>query len=500
MNPAANNSEAITPSAAPRARRWSGAVAALILAGLAAGAALVQAADVDRTQQPKVAEAPPLKLPKVQTQTLPNGLELAVVEMHEVPVVDVTLILSAGASRDPEDLPGLATFVANMLDEGAGGRDALGLADEIAFLGATLSSAAGAEHATVRLHSLKRRLDAALGLMADVVLRPAFADSEIVRQRELRSNALLQLRDQPTSMAPIAFDAIVFGSAHPYGRPSGGTEESTARLDRARVTGFYEKFYRPNVARLLIVGDITPAEAKKLVTARFGEWAKAEVPALPVAQPPAPGPRTFYLVDKPGAAQSVIRMGHPGVARSTPDYHALQVLNTILGGSFTSRLNMNLRETRGYTYGAGSRFDMRRLAGPFLATASVVTDKTDSSLVEFFKELRAIRDQPVPATELEKAKSYLILGLPGEFETTSGAAGQYLDLLAHDLPLDTYDTLIPGIRKVTAADVQRVAKTYIDPDHLAVVIVGDRKAIESGVAGLAEGPVVIRDLWGKPLP
>jgi zinc protease len=478
-----------------------GAIAvALLVATVVSGARDAGAAAVDRTKAPPSPEAPALKLPKVQSQTLANGLELYVVEMHEVPVVDVTLILGAGAVRDPGDLPGLATFVANMLDEGAGGRDALGLADEVAFLGASLSSAAGAEHATVRLHALKRRLEPALGLMADVVLRPAFADSEITRQRELRSNALLQLRDQPTAMAPIAFDAIVFGAAHPYGRPIGGTEESTALLDRARVTGFYQQYYRPNASKMLVVGDITPAEAKKLVTARFGEWAKGDVSPLPEAKAPAPGPRTFYIVDKPGAAQSVIRMGHPGVARSTPDYHALQVLNTILGGSFTSRLNNNLRETKGYTYGAGSRFDMRRMAGPFFATASVVSDKTDSSLVEFFKEIRTIRDHPVPAVELEKAKAYLALGLPGEFETTSGAAGQYLDLLAHNLPLDTYDTSIPGIRKVTAADVQRAAKTYIDPDHLAVIIVGDRKIIEAGVAGLSEGPVVVRDLWGKPLP
>jgi predicted Zn-dependent peptidase len=350
------------------------------------------------------------------------------------------------------------------------------------------------------LHALRSRLEPALDLMADVVLRPAFADSEITRQRELRANALLQLRDQPTQVAPIAFDMIVFGEAHPYGRPMGGTEESTARLERSHIADFYGTHYRPNNARLLVVGDITPSDAKKLVTARFGSWARQEVPALPVTEAPASGPRTFYLVDKPGAAQSVIRMGHLGVARSTPDYYALQVLNTILGGSFTSRLNANLRETRGYTYGAGSRFDMRRLPGPFLATASVVTDKTDSSLVEFFKELRAIRSSAVPAAELDKAKSYLTLGFPGEFETTSGASGQFLDLLAHDLPLDTYDRYIAGIRAVTAADVQRVAQKYIDPDRLAVVIVGDRKVIEDGVRALGEGPVAVRDLWGKPLP
>ena len=251
---------------------------------------------------------------------------------------------------------------------------------------------------------------------------------------------------------------------------------------------------------MLVVGDVTLAEARELVEARFGSWKAAEVPAPPQAQAPAPGKRTFYLVDKPGAAQSVVIIGHVGVPRSTPDYFALRVLNTILGGSFTSRLNQNLRETHGYTYGARSSYDMYRLAGPFRAGASVVTAKTDSSLIEFFKELRAIRDGQVPAVELEKAKAFIVLGLPGEFETTQGTAGAFLDLMANDLPLDYYRGFTAQLEAITAEDVQKAAQRTIDPDHFAVVVVGDRKEIESGIKALNEGEIVIRDLWGQPVP
>jgi len=472
------------------------AVAGVLLA-LSAGLALAAGGALDRSKPPALPAPKPLKLPAVQVQTLPNGLQLAVVEMHEVPVVDVTLLVRAGAVRDPQDQPGLATFVANMLDEGAGRRSALEISEEADFLGAELNTGAGLENASVRLHCAKARLTQALDLMADVALRPAFPDSEVTRQRELRKNAILQLRDQPTAMAPLAFNAIVFGAAHPYGRPSGGNDASTAALDREKVAGFYDRYYRPENAKLLVVGDVTPAEARQLVEARFGAWGKGSVPPPPVAQPPAPAARTFYIVDKPAAAQSVIRIGHVGVPRSTPDYYALRVLNTILGGSFTSRLNQNLRETHGYTYGARSSFDMQRLAGPFQAGASVQTAKTDSALIEFFKELRGIRDVPVPAAELAKAKAYIALGMPGEFETTQGATGMFLDLLGNDLPLDTYASFIPRVNAVTAADVQRVARQHIRPDEFAVVVVGDRSQIEAPIQALKEGPAELRDLWGQ---
>jgi zinc protease len=473
----------------------AGLAAAAVPAPAAAPAAAVGGA-LDRSKPPTLAEPKPLRLPAVQVQTLPNGLQLAVVEKHRVPVVDVTLLVRAGAARDPQDMPGLATFTANMLDEGAGRRGALEIAEEVDFLGAMLSANAGLENATVRLHCTKARLAQALDLMADVALRPAFADSEVARQRELRKNAILQLRDQPTAMAPLAFSAIVYGP-HPYGHPPQGNDASTAALDRDKVVRFYQTYYHPENAKILVVGDVTPAEARKLVEARFGTWVKGDVPAPPVGETPAPAPRTFYVVDKPGAPQSVILIGHVGVPRSTPDYYAGRVMNTILGGSFTSRLNQNLRETHGYTYGARSAFDMYRMAGPFRATASVQTAKTDSALIEFFKELRRIRDERVPATELAKAKAYIALGLPAEFETTQGAAGMFLDLLGNDLPLDTYDTFIAKVNAVTAEDVQRVAQRCVRPDDFAVVVVGDRSQIESPIQALKEGPIELRDLWGQ---
>jgi predicted Zn-dependent peptidase len=468
--------------------------------GVVLAVLLVQGVGVDRTKPPTLPPPPALKLPAVRTATLPNGLQLAVVEIHKVPVVDVSLVLDAGAVRDPANLPGLATFTATMLQQGAGRRTALDIADETAFLGAQLQSAAGYDVATVSLHVPKRRLTAALDLLSDVVLRPAFPDSEVTRQRELRRTQLLQQRDEPVAVANVAFPAIVYGAAHPYGRPPSGNDSAVTGLSRDRVIEFYGAFYRPNTARLLVVGDVTLEEARQLVTARFGEWARRDAPAAPSAVAPEPTPRAIYLIDKPGAAQSVVRIGHVGPARDTPDYFALQVLNTILGGAFTSRLNQNLRETHGYTYGAGSAFALRRAGGPFVAQASVVTAKTDSSLIEFMKELRRIRDEAVPAAELEKAKQYIVLGLPGDFETTAGAAFRFRDLLIYGLPFDYYGGYIDRINAVTAADVQRVARRYIDPDRFDIVIVGDRSQIEAGIRALNEGPIVYRDLWGQAIP
>jgi predicted Zn-dependent peptidase len=350
------------------------------------------------------------------------------------------------------------------------------------------------------VHVPRRRLEAALDLLADVVLRPTFPDSEITRQRELRAAQLVQQRDEPVAVANVAFPAIVYGPGHPYGHSLNGTDAAAGALVRDRVTAFYRTYYRPNAARVLVVGDITLADARRLIGARLGAWPAGEAPAFPSAPPPAPALRAVYLIDRPGAAQSVIRIGHVGPPRSTPDWYALEVLNTILGGAFTSRLNQNLRETHSYTYGAFSQFVPRRLTGAFVALASVVTAKTDSSLIEFLKELRRIRDEPVPAAELAKAKAYLTLGLPGEFETTAGAAARLRELLAYSLPLDYYDRYVDHIAAVTGEDVQRVARQYIDPEHFDIVVVGDKSQIEAGLTALHEGAVLYRNLWGQALP
>jgi predicted Zn-dependent peptidase len=282
-----------------------------------------------------------------------------------------------------------------------------------------------------------------------------------------------------------------------------GTESTNSAMTPADLRSFHASHYQPQNATLLVVGDVRPDDVERRARDLVGGWARGNVP--PVASTSASGAKgtTVVLVDKPGAAQSSFRVGGIGAPRSTSDYFALQVMNTVLGGSFTSRLMQNLRETHGYTYGAGSGFGLRRSAGPFISSGEIVTAKTDSALIEFVKELRAIRDT-VPQDELAKAKRYLQLGLPASFETTGGIAGEFLPLLTYGIPLDFYATAVQQYGAVTQADVQRVARQYIDPDRLTIVIVGDRKTIEPGIRALKPGEIIIRDtrdvLGAPPTP
>jgi predicted Zn-dependent peptidase len=453
----------------------------------------------DRNKPPELPPPADLKLPPVQLTKLPNGLTIRVVEMHEVPLVQVTLRVKGGARLDG-DLPGLTTFTAGLLDEGAGSRDAFGIAAEAAYLGANLNSAADWDHSYVSLSTPRRTLGAALDLMADVALRPNFKSADIARERDLRLAQIVQQRDQPNGMATLAFGAIVFPTGHPYHRPLNGDSAATARLDSATVRGFYARTFRPDQSELVITGDITLPEARTEITRRFGGWIQNRMMPPRAPTPPAvrpPSRRAVFLVGKPGAAQSVIMIGAPGVARTSPDFPAIEVMNTILGGSFSSRLNQNLRETRGYSYGAGSQFVYRPVPGPFVARSAVRTDVTDSSLVEFFKELNGIRDSAVSPAELTRARSYIALGLPGDFETTGQMGNQIGELLTFGLPPTYFDTYVRRVMAVTAADVQRVARTYFDPAKVDVVVVGDIARIRPGIEALDLGPVTVRDLEGR---
>ncbi|HEU4698900.1 MAG TPA: pitrilysin family protein [Gemmatimonadales bacterium] len=450
---------------------------------------------------PTLGAPPTLHLPRTQTATLANGLKLYVVPMHEVPLVQV-LLRTRGGGREDQRRPGLASFTANMLDEGADTLDAFGIAAQAEYLGAQLSTGADWDHMFVSLKAPKRNLAPALALMGAVALRPTFRASEIARQRDLRLAGILQQRDQPAAVASLAFNALVFPAGHPYHAPLGGDSAATAALDSAMVRDFYRREFVPAGADLIVTGDITLAEARALAQRYLGAWTARAVEKgrgqSAAADTTAPvRPTTVYLVDKPGAAQSVIMIGAPGVERTTPDYAAIEVMNTILGGSFSSRLNQTLRETKGYTYGAGSGFAWRPLPGPFLARAAVRTDVTDSSLVEFFRELRGIRDSLVAPGELERAKNYLALGLGGDFETTSQMAVRLADLVDFDLPLNYYDSYVQRILAVTREDVQRVAQRYVRPDQVSVVVVGDVAKIRPGIEALKLGPVSLRDMQGN---
>lgn len=469
-----------------------------VLALLAVQSIATAQGALDRSKPPELGPPPRVSLPPIITRQLPNGLKLLIVEQHELPLADFVLLIGSGTTADPAGKPGIANLTSAMLREGTTTRKSLEIADQIAFLGISLSPSSSWESSTLSLHTPTAQLDSSLALFADVALHPSFPANEFERIRKNRLTELLQLRDQGPAIANIAFPAIVYGSVHPYGAPALGTEASVKSLTSADLQSYYQTNFRPNNATLIIVGDVNPVQIEQRINSLFGGWQRGDVPALNYSEPPKSTTTTIYLIDKPGAAQSSFRIGAVGVPRSTKDYFALTVMNTILGGSFSSRLMQNLRETRGYTYGASSRFDMRRAAGPFVASAEIVAAKSDSALLEFMKELNAIR-QSAPASELSRAKRYLQLQQPGNFETTQDIAFQMLPVALYGLPLDYYNNYVQNIEAVTEADVVRVAQQYINPGSLAVVIVGDRKNIEQGLKATNVGAVVIRDMSGQPI-
>jgi predicted Zn-dependent peptidase len=455
-------------------------------------------AAVDITKPPELGPPPALDLPPIVTRKLDNGLSLMIVEQHDLPVADFIMLVRTGGEADPSRLGGLASLTADMLDEGTTTRNALQIADQTAFLGTDLSTSSGWDRSVISLHTTTAQMDSALALFGDVVLHPAFPKADLVRVRKARLTSLLQLEDYAPAIADRVFDRVVFGDRNPYGHPLTGTRETVTRIARSDIARFYSTYYRPNNATLIVVGDVQPDDVERRARALFGRWEQREIPATRYGPVPPERSRTIYLVDKPAAAQSSFRIGGVGVARSTPDYFAGEVMNTILGGSFTSRLNQNLRETHGFTYGAFSSFAMRREPGPFTAEAEIVAAKTDSALLQFLAELKSIRDT-VPETELTRAKQLLQLQLPGDFETTRSIASRLVPVAIYDLPLDFYNQYVGRIGAISQSDVLRVARQQIAPDSLDIVIVGDSKLVEPGLKALGIAPIERLTLEGAPL-
>lgn len=482
-------------------RRAAGVAATMsLLSAFALSIAKAQpAADpsvVDRSAPPLLGPPPSLELPPIQRFRLANGLEVLLLEKHQVPIVQVNLVVRSGSVSDPTDRTGLAGFVAEMLDEGAGERDALELADAIAFLGAELESWSAFHAMGLDLSVPVRRLEEALGLMADVALRPRFAAEELERLRIEKLTGLLQSRDEPREIAAVLFGRTLFGAGHPYGESE--DEAGLRAISVADLQAFHRAHYRPGNASLIVVGDVTAAAARPLLEASFGgfQGAAPETPEVETADQ-VEG-RTIYLVDKPGAAQSEIRIGRIGAARQSPDYFSLVVMNTVLGGSFTSRLNSNLREDKGYTYGAFSRFDFQKGPGAFVAQAAVQTEATAESIAEFMKELTAISQ--ISDEELERARNYVALRFPRAFQTASGIADQLTELVLHDLPDDYFNRYVERVLAVTREDAQRVARRYVDPRRVALVVVGDRQTIAEGIEAMELGPVrhlSVEDVLGQ---
>lgn len=485
------------PESAPRALPLRAAGAALLSLGVLAACApgtpapatpspASAEATIDRSVMPPPGTTPSFDLPEVERRTLSNGMEVYVVERRELPLVTLQMVVGAGAAAEPAGRAGLASLTAAMLDEGTDERSALEIADELDFLAANVYTGAGTDAAYLVLNTLRRNLEPALDVFADVVTDPAFPASEAERVRNERLTAIVEASDRPTTVANQQFNLRIYGPDHPYGRPIEGTTASVRALGPEQLRDFYRTFYRPNNADLIVVGDVSAEQIVPMLEQAFAGWEQAPVPAVRYPAPPAPQEATrVFLIDKPGAAQSEIRIGHVGVPRDNPDYFPLMVMNSILGGQFSSRINLNLREDKGYTYGARSAFNMLREPGTFVASAGVQTPSTKESVVEFMKELREIRaERPVTDEEVEFAKQSIILAQPRQTETNDQVASRLEDLILYSLPTDYFDSYDQRVAAVTREEVERVAREYLDPEHFAVVIVGDRSVVEAGLREL----------------
>lgn len=476
--------------------RFPVVTAALIFAALCLGSPL-GAQTPDRAAPPKLGPPPVLRLPAIQHFTLSNGIPVVMLEKHEVPLVELHLVVSGGSALESPEQAGFCSLTAAMMKEGAGTRGSLGLADAIDFLGARISVESGLHETAVELHTPVSKLDAALELLADVVMRPTFPAEELERLRKARLNVLMQQYDEPRDIATTLFASTLFGAGHPYGLRHTGTFSTLRDVSVKDLRSMYEALFHAGRANIIVVGDVTKQSVLAKLEAAFGSWPKKPGSAPAFAPSAQVQGRKVYLVDKPGSAQSVIRIGRIGPARMTEDYFPLIVMNTILGGSFSSRLNQNLREQHGYTYGAISAFEFRPHPGPFTAASSVQTAVTDKALMEFMNEFNRIGS--IPDEELERAKNYVALGYPQEFQTVEAIAGQLRELVQYSLPDDFFSGYISKVQAVTMNDVVRVAKKYIDPANMAIVVVGDKKQVEIGVKALKLGPLTnlsVEDVLG----
>jgi len=440
----------------------------------------------DRSIMPKLGPTPRYEPPRFQRHALSNGLELLIVERHDLPIVTVDLIIKAGETSTPRGKEGLASIAASLIDEGTKTRDALQIAGELAEIGASLGASGELESTTVSLTTLTRHLDRALELYGDVIMNPSFPEKELHRLKLQRLAQLKARADDAEQTAASVFPRLIYGLDHPYGRPDVGTPATVQSITRDDAVAFVKRIMVPGNAALVVVGDVHPGALREALEARLRAWAPGPLPPAPSVSPPASPPKpAVYLIDKPAAAQSVLTVGKIGAARKSPDFFALRVLDAILGGQFASRLNMNLREDKGYSYGVRSSFSFHKGPGPFEAGGLVQTAVTKDSLVEIMKELTDITGRrPITDAELSFAKQGIIRGFPSRFETTFGVAGQIAVLVADLLPDDEFAHYQARIETITKADVDRVARQYVTPPNMSILVVGDRSQIEGPLKSL----------------
>jgi zinc protease len=477
------------------AQATQAAVAAL---GPTAASALPDA-DAWRKTRPPTGPLPTLQAPLGHKSQLENGLTIVTVPKQALPLVHVSVVIKSGSAQDPATLPGLASFMADMLKMGTRSQSAQAIAEAVETQGASLELSADEDNIMLSATVLKDNVGAVLDVIADVLRHPDFAKDEMERARKLRLSTLSQLDSEPVHLSRRVFREVVFGQ-HPYGHVPFGTAPGLHKIKRQDLRAFYKTHVRPANVAVMVVGDLSVAEAQSHIEKRLGGWNGAPQTQTPPTAPTESAPQVA-LVPRPGAPQSQVVVGNLGVARGTPDYYPLVMCNAILGGLFNSRINMNLREDKGWTYGARSTFDFKRERGPFFVAAGIRTDVTGEAIREILGEIAKMRDSDVSEEELGNAKNRYSLSLPGYFQTVEGVSSMLASLYLFNLPDDYYQKLPEHLAAVTVADVRRVATTYLHPDKLSVVVVGDPAHVEPALRDLGRGPVHLLDAQGQlPAP
>lgn len=447
-----------------------------------------------RAQAPAAGPEPSFQVPAYKRFKLKNGASVILAEFHDLPLVEVHLVINAGGGANPTGEAGLADLTANLLDEGTTTRSALQIAEEIGDLGAALTTSSAWDDSVVTLSTISRSFDAALAIWADVIAHPAFADKELARVRENLLTSVTRRKDSPPTLASLLLSRVLFGDRHPYAWPLQGVEETLKKLTIADVRRFYAAQYKPSNATIIVAGDITEAALRPKLERALADWKAGKAAPVKLAAPAGPSAKRIYLIDKPGAPQSSIRVGFIGAKRTDPDYFATMLMNQILGGSFY-RLDMNLRERRQWTYGARSMFEMRRTPGPAAAGGEFVAAHTADAVAEILTEMRTMATTEVTDEELARAKDNFIRAFPARFATRASTAALLGELSIYGLPDSFLTDYAKKVQAITKADVLRVAKRFLT-DKVAIVVVGDRASEEAPLRKL--GPLELRDLDGSP--
>jgi zinc protease len=452
----------------------------------------------DRSIAPQPTEPRPYRFPDITRTTLPNGLRVLVAENHNAPLVSLRALVRSGADHDSARTAGLASITAEMLDEGAGDRDAIRIAEDVGTLGGSLGTGADWDATYISLDVLSRNAEPSIAIFGDVTARPTLPPEDLERVRAERLNDILQQRNEPSAIAGKRFAGLLYGTGA-YGNSVTGNADSVARISIDDVRRFFGEHFLPNNSSVVVSGAIDGGEAIELVTRALGDWKPGVEPPRPEVTAHPIHASHIYIIDRPQAVQSEIRIGHLGVARSCEDYFALSVMNAIFGGVFNSRINLNLRERHGYTYGARSQFAFRRQAGPFLVAAPVRNEVTRESIVEMVSELRRIRTGDIDDRELDDTKNYLMGVFPATVQTASDIASRLVDMELYSLPDDYFDHYRENIAAVSREEITRVANKYLDPDRLLIVVVGSAKDIREPLGGLGM-PVHDMDIDGNMIP